>query len=251
MRKSESGNEIPTPTPQPTPAVTGPSLPKSSPLDPTIIVEIPAPTTSIGTAFAIDNNGTWLTARHVVDSCDQVGLKTGNGKYVKVTVKHVSTNSDTALLTSKWHRTPFARDFFTRRQIGERGFFLGYPQGKPGEATGTLLGRRRMTVKGRYRSSEAILAWAETGRTHGLKGSLGGISGGPVFDGDGEVIGLIAAESLRRGRVYTVAPTTLASLIPKLTKPVIGDPIGPGNYSHHANTYRKSRRIAQVVCVVK
>lgn len=251
MGKFETHNGMSIPPLEQSPPVTGPPLPKSSPLDPAIVVDIAAPTTSIGTAFAIDNKGTWLTARHVVDSCDQVGLKTGNGKYVKVAVKQVSSKSDTALLVSKWNRPALARDFFTRRQIGERGFFLGYPQGNPGEATGTLLGRRRMVVQGRYRSTEAILAWAETGRTRGLKGSLGGISGGPAFDSDGEVIGLIAAESIRRGRIYTVAPATLADIMPTLAEPANGDPIGLSNYSRRANAYRKSRRIAQVVCLIE
>lgn len=254
MEKSESQHDtfepsIETPS-EPNPDI-GAELPNIQPSDPTVLVEMAAPTSSIGTAFAIDNNGTWLTARHVVDSCDQVALKLNNGKYVKVEVKKISTKSDTALLTSKWKRPALARDFYNRRNIGERGFFLGYPQGKPGEATGTLVGRRRMVVKGRYRSSEAILAWAETGRSHGLEGSLGGLSGGPTFDADGEVIGLVTAESIRRGRIYTVAPKTLANLITPLNDMPEGNPITLKNYGKHAAKYRRTRRISQVVCLVE
>ncbi len=233
------------------PPVLGPALPNVRPSDPRVIVEINEPHSGVGTAFAIDKKGTWLTARHVVDSCDQVGLRMGSSKYVKVKVKSISTATDTALLSSKWSRPPLPRDFHNRRQIGENGFFLGFPQGQPGEAAGTLMGRRRMMVRGRYRSSEAILAWAETGRSSGLKGSLGGLSGGPAFDKDGEVLGIVAAESPRRGRIYTVAPSTLAGLLEPLHAPPLADTISINNYGRRADKYRRARRIAQVVCLVK
>ncbi len=235
--------------PAPPPNI-GPALPNVLPSDPTVVVEIEAPTSGIGTAFAVDNKGTWVTARHVVDSCDQVGLRMGSGKYVKVNVHKVSTRSDTALLRSKWTRPPLARDFSTRRQIGEAGFFIGFPQGSPGEVSGSLFGRRRMVVRGRYRTSEAILAWVETGRSRGLKGSLGGLSGGPAFDHDGEVIGIVAAESPRRGRIYTVAPSSLDTLLAPLNAAPKSDPIALNNYGQRADKYRRTRRIAQVVCLV-
>ncbi len=236
-------------TPSPPPEL-GPALPNVAPSDPNVIVEIDKPTSGVGTAFAIDNNGTWLTARHVVDSCDQVGLRIHGSKFTKVKVKEISKTSDMALLTSKWKRPPLARDLRNRRHIGEQGFFLGFPQGHPGEAAGKLLGRRRMLVRGRYRSSEAILAWVETGRSKGLEGSLGGLSGGPAFDQDGEVIGLVAAESPRRGRIYTVAPRSLAELLDPLETKTSTEAMEMNNYGRRADSFRRSRRIAQVVCLV-
>ena len=233
------------------PPVLGPALPNITPSDPAVLVEIDKPSSGIGTAFAIDNKGTWLTARHVIDKCDTVALRIHGSKFTKVQVKDISNTTDVALLTSKWKRPALARDFLSRRQIGEQGFFLGFPQGRPGEAVGTLLGRRRMLVRGRYKSTEAILAWAETGRSKGLNGSLGGLSGGPAFDSDGEVIGLVAAESPRRGRIYTVAPQSLANLLEPLEKQASTDPIGMNNYGRRGDNYRRSRRIAQVYCLVK
>ena len=235
--------------PMPPPEL-GPALPNVRPSDPRVLVEIGKPSSGIGTAFAIDNKGTWLTARHVVDSCDQVGLRLENSSFVKVEVLDVSRGTDTAILKSKWTRPPLAQDFDTPRKIGERSFFLGFPQGQPGEAAGKLIGRRRMIIKGRYRTSEPILAWVEIGRTRGLKGSLGGLSGGPAFDADGEVIGLVAAESPRRGRIYTVSPKTLDKVIgPQSARPT-ADAISMSNYGARADKYRRSRRIAQVACIV-
>lgn len=228
----------------------GPALPNARPSDPSVIVEVDKPKSGIGTAFAVDRDGTWLTARHVVDGCDQVGLRVGNNKYVRTEGTQVSSTTDTALISSDWQRPPLARDFDTRRAVGERGFFIGFPQGKPGEVAGKLLGRHRMLVRGRYKSSEAVLAWAETGRTLGLKGSLGGLSGGPVFDSDGEVIGIVAAESPRRGRIYTVAPATLSNLLTPLSREPDGDAISMENYGREADKYRRTRRVTQVICLV-
>lgn len=240
-----SGRDAPMPPPE-----LGPALPNARPSDPSVIVDIEKPKSGIGTAFAINNDGTWLTARHVVDGCDQVGLRVGSNKYVKTAKTTVSAATDTALVSSDWKRPPLARDLETKRQVGERGFFIGFPQGQPGEVAGKLLGRHRMLVRGRYKSDEAILAWAEIGRTSGLKGSLGGISGGPVFDSDGEVIGIVAAESPRRGRIYTVAPTSLSDILTPLESEPKRDPISMENYGREADKYRRTRRVTQVICLV-
>ncbi len=235
----------------PAPPETGPVLPDIKPYDPKVLVRIDKPKSGIGTAFSIDNKGNWLTARHVVDKCSRIGLGLSGNSYVRVEKAIISNKSDTAILTTKWKRKPFARDFFTRRQIGETGYFIGYPQGKPGELAGRLMGRRQMIVSGRYRSKEPVLAWSEIGRTRGLVGSIGGLSGGPAFDRDGEVIGLVTAESPRRGRIYTVAPKSLAEIAPKLNSKTNPRPISVKNYGLRADSLRRSRRIAKVLCLVE
>ena len=232
--------------PAPAPEL-GEMLPRESPRDERVVVNVPKAQSGIGTAFAIDNKGHWMTARHVVDSCSEVGINIGGRKVLK-TMAQVSPDTDTAILTSKWKRQPLANDLYSDRQIGERGFFFGFPQGRPGEVVGSLLARNRMLVRGRYKSDEAILAWSEVSRTKGLFGSLGGLSGAPVMDGDGEVIGVVSAESPRRGRIYTVTPENLRTLItshagnPK--------PLTLESYGLQADKLRRDRRIAQVVCMV-
>ena len=229
----------------------GEALPNMRPTDPALIVEIDAPHAGMGTAFAVDNDGTWITARHVVDSCDKVLLKLGGLKYVEVDKVDISQNTDVAVLTSHWKREPLARDVNNRRQTGERGYFMGFPQGKPGEVAGKLIGRHRMLIRGRYRSAEPVLAWAEIGRSRGLTGSIGGLSGGPVFDKDGEIIGLVSAESSpRRGRVYTVAPRSLAKSLPPLMQLPDADPVALDTYGQIADKYRRERRIAKVICML-
>jgi len=76
------------------------------------------------------------------------------------------------------------------------------------------------------------------------------MSGGPALDKDGEVIGVVAAESPRRGRIYTVAPANLRAIIPKSTG-VTGAPITTDDYGLQADRLRRDRRVAQVICIVK
>jgi len=227
----------------------GDLLPGDSPRDLTVLVNVDAPQSGVGTAFAITNDGAWLTARHVVDGCDKIALRMSNQTFLPVQAE-ISPNADLAVLTGNWEREPIRSDLYTPRRLGEYGFFFGFPQSRPGEVTGKLLGRGRMKVKGRYRTNEPILAWAETGRSSGLKGSLGGLSGGPVLDADGEIIGVVAAESIRRGRVYSVAPRNLRSLVNE-NKAYKARAIALDSYGLQADEYRRNRQIAQVVCLVE
>jgi S1-C subfamily serine protease len=226
----------------------GPMLPSDSPRDEIVLVDVATPQSGMGTAFSINNNGLWLTARHVVDSCNSVGLRIGNRKIIPVQSQIVQ-NSDLAVLGSDWARRPLPADLESRRQIGEIGYFFGYPQGKPGEVVGSLIARNRMKVRGRYTNDEAVLAWSELGRSRNLRGSLGGLSGAPVLDKDGEIIGVVSAESPRRGRIYSVAPRYLRGII---TDPGTDlEPLSLETYGVSADKLRRDRRLAQVICLVE
>ena len=68
------------------------------------------------------------------------------------------------------------------------------------------------------------------------------------MDKDGEVIGVVSAESPRRGRIYTVTPENLRTLITNR----VGNPsaLTLDTYGIQADKLRRDRRIAQVVCMV-
>jgi len=232
--------------PIPTPEL-GPMLPSESPRDEQIVIRVDAPAPSMGTAFAISDTGQWMTARHVVDGCTDIGLQIGQRKILRVSAE-ISQKADLAILKSDWTRPPLPRDLNSRRQLGETGYFFGFPQGRPGEAIGKLLGRKRMVIRGRYRSTEAVLAWSEIGRSNGIFGSLGGLSGGPALDKDGEIVGVVSAENQRRGRIYTVAPTHLRQYISDAN--ISPSPLKLSAYAAKADKLRRDRRIVKVICLV-
>ena len=230
----------------------GPLLPEPSALDNRILIQVDEPRAGIGTAFAIDNNGRWLTARHVVDGCDEVGILIGPNTYVPALRVETDSKRDLALITTGRSRAAPPIDLESQLRVGEAGYHVGYPQGRPGEVSSRLLSRSKLVSRGYRRGEEPVLAWVEMGRTRGLVGSLGGLSGGPVFDQSGYVRGVIVAESPRRGRIYTAAPRAIAEFLENrgVTPSRLS---GQDRLLFDANTYDNSadlvRRELQVVKV--
>lgn len=234
------------------------ALPPPSDLDPAVQVAIPdAPINSSGTAFSI-GDGVWFTARHVVDGCDDVVfLVTGDqGFLIPPGVFSYPPEADVAVFRAPLARKPFPLDLNTDNlKVGDRGFHIGYPQGLPGEASSRLLGREVLQIGGRFSARAPVLAWAETGRTQGLVGTLGGMSGGPAFDANGEVVGVTIAEAPRRGRIYTAAPASLTAALraagadePEF--PAAAGELTPADYADVARRLRKNLRVAKLLCLV-
>ena len=232
---------------------TGSFLPPPSQYDPAVLVEVGPVASGMGSAFAISPDGWWLTARHVVDGCDAVGLVVSRGQAVRVLDIKRAEFADIALLKTESAPLSMSLDTSERRfQIGQRAFHVGFPQGRPGEAYSRLIGRETLIARGRYALEEPVLAWAELGRTSGLRGSLAGISGGPALSANGQVIGITVAESARRGRIYTAAPSSILRLLRVEQIQATGAPgerLTPDNYGQVSDDMRRNLAVAQVVCV--
>jgi S1-C subfamily serine protease len=245
------------PAPPPPGPEEGALVGPSTPFDPTVVVDAPAdPAQPVsGTAFAVAGDGRWLTARHVVEGCRQAAILLGGGRAVEVKIGF-APKTDVAVLTSLGG--PPALPIRPERaslRIGQRAYHPGFPQGQAGEVTSRLLGREILRVKGRGAHAEPVLAWAETGRTDQMNGSLSGLSGAPALDAQGRVVGVTLAESPRRGRIYTTAPESVAAAVApgaprsEAGEPAPSEPITPENYGRMADALRRDLRVAQVVCL--
>lgn len=232
---------------------TGSFLPPPSQYDPAVLVEVGPVASGMGSAFAISPDGWWLTARHVVDGCEAVGLIVSRGAAARVVDVKRALFADIALLKTESAPAALAIDTSERSfQVGQRAFHVGFPQGRPGEAYSRLIGRETLIARGRYDIEEPVLAWAELGRTSGLRGSLAGISGGPALSSNGQVIGVTVAESARRGRIYTAAPSSILRLLRVEQIEAQGAPaerLTPDNYGQASDDLRRNLAVAQVVCV--
>jgi S1-C subfamily serine protease len=229
----------------------GPALPGPSRFDPQVLVEVPARAQQgIGTAFAVDDAGVWLSARHVVDGCTRVGILAGFGR-VQPADYSIHPEADLAIITTRGAPAPLPVKPELALRRGQRAFHLGFPQGKPGEATSSLIGRETLVVVGRGERAEPVIAWAETGRTHGLRGTLAGLSGAPALDSQGQVIGVTVAEAPRRGRIYTTAPETFEDALVEAPPDRLGngESITVENYGRVADALRRERTVAQVLCL--
>ena len=235
---------------QPPPDSRGPDI---APGTQVVTIQVPEKQPSTGTAFAI-GGGWWLTARHVADGCDSIGLVTGPRRAARAQQVVLHPNADIALLSLDLDPEPFP--FLTEAlQRGQDGFAIGFPQGSPGDVHAQLMGRVRLKSVGRYRTDEPILAWAERRRVPDQLPALGGLSGGPMFNERGQIIGVLVAASERRGRVMTSDPSSVrwlldqAGLMPDPNARTID--LAVSNFVGQGDDLREDLRVAKVLCDVK
>lgn len=241
------------PAPPPGPEIEGQPLAAASPFDPSVAVAVSDQIEpGVGTAFSVDQSGVWFTARHVVDGCAKAALVVGPGEGVVAQVR-IDQRGEAAILITEGGAPPMPLGLNLPLHRGQRAFHPGFPQGQPGEATSRLLGRENLVIEGRGARTESVLVWAEAGRTDGLKGSLGGLSGAPALDAQGRVIGVTIAESPRRGRIYTTSPETTAAILAAsgvhTARQASGEAITAENYGRVSDDLRRSLRVAQVACL--
>ncbi|MEQ1610775.1 MAG: serine protease [Hyphomonadaceae bacterium] len=233
--------------------VEGEPLPDSDPFDERVLVQVSDAEDGIGTAFAINQSGAWLTARHVVDGCSRVGLAVGNGRMVHVDAVRTSENTDLALLLTDRAPTSLPLALDRELRIGEPGYHVGFPQGRSGEAVSLLESRSNLVTRGRYAMEEPVLAWAEQERSDGIEGTLSGMSGGPVFNEDGAVIGVTVAESPRRNRIYTASPDSIRDFLEEQGLVAPGGEahaLSASSYTQEADRLRDERAVVKVLCRV-
>ncbi|MDJ0947402.1 MAG: serine protease [Alphaproteobacteria bacterium] len=237
----------------------GQPLPQASPLDPEFVVEKEAPAPSTGTAFAIDDGGIWMTARHVVEGCTEIGILTGPRRGLKVRRVLSEPGADVSVLWTGRGAPPLALTLSPDvLRVGQEGFHVGYPGGRPGDAYSSLIGRSRLRTVGRgVRTVEPTIAWSERRRQPQFD-SLGGMSGGPVLDDSGRVVGVTVAASIRRGRIISAAPVSMANAVRRASLRLPGG-AGVGadaglpsaqTFPRYGTRLRRELTVAKVVCLV-
>lgn len=236
------------PTPPPPPPIALRPLPPPSPADPVFEISDTGPRTgdSTGTAFAVDR-GVWATARHVVEECGRVFVSV-DGRWLPARQIRAHAAADVALIRLDAAAPVLA---LSDRPLGlpQDGFHIGYPQSRPGSVQSRLLGR--VTVQWRKLARpERALVWAEVARVPEFDGTIGGISGAPVLDSAGRVVGVTTAASARRGRVTTAVIDSLQEIAPPLPRPGTVPPIRIDNASFPdvAIRTRAADTISQVYC---
>ncbi len=168
------------------------------------------PADSMGTAFAVDRDGAWLTAEHVTHGCTRVGLE--DGRFARPVARVLESREGDAAIVQANLASPDALALADHvPQPGTPGYHMGFPAGEPTLVVSELIGSASAR-RGRSDSAQPILAWAERARLPAGDGTLSGISGGPVLSEDGNVIGVNSAATDRRGRILTTAPDAVVRL---------------------------------------
>ncbi|NQV98334.1 MAG: trypsin-like peptidase domain-containing protein [Rhodospirillales bacterium] len=211
---------------------------------------------SVGSAFAIASNGFWLTARHVAAGCDKTYIQTGEKQALRVTGVNFHPGADIALLSTRSAPAPLTMSASKGQPVD--GFGIGFPKGRPGAVHGRFIGEMTMYHRGRNGFREPVYAWTEQSRIPARNGSLGGLSGGALLDSQGRVIGIIEAESRRRGRFMTAKPETILELLDRQsvaferTAPAgTALSLTPQFYPQIARQLITTLRVAKVLCFVE
>lgn len=170
------------------------------------------PVSGTGTAFSI-GNGVWMTARHVVDACDAIVFIDGQTAVglVDKTVHH--PYADLSLLFSDVSALaiPIASTASGPDRHAEA-YLFGFPGGHPRAFAAALVEARDLNRENPNERAFPILVWAEQSARSDYV-DYGGLSGGPVIDQSGQVIGVSVGADPYLQRVLAAAPLLLNEMV--------------------------------------
>ena len=182
-----------------------PRFPQGSPLSRINPDEGAAQTTSLGSGFIISADGVVVTNNHVIESADAIEVYLQSGQHYQATVVGRDPATDIAVL--RVHaRTPLPYvqlgDSDSAR-VGDIVLAIGNPFGLGGSlSVGVVSARNRNIDAGRY--DDFIQTDAAINR---------GNSGGPLFNTDGEVIGVNTAIISPNGNSVGIGFATPSSIV--------------------------------------
>jgi len=147
----------------------------------------PRTSEALGSGFVISNDGYIVTNNHVIDGADEILIEffPGGGKGVPATLVGTDKNTDIALLKVDMTDLPYV-DFGDSNAAGSRVgdwvMAVGNPLGQGFSVSAGIVSARNRALSGTY--DDYIQTDAAINR---------GNSGGPLFNMDGEVVGVNTA----------------------------------------------------------
>lgn len=167
-------------------------------------------TSAIGSGFIISKDGFIVTNNHVVEDSEEISISLNDGSKYKAKVIGVDKKTDLALLkinpTKELKFVKFGDS--TKSRIGDWIIVIGNPYGLGGSVSvGIISARSRDVTNGQ--SDDFIQTDAAINK---------GNSGGPMFNLDGEVIGISAALFSPSGGNVGIGFATPSSTISQVIK---------------------------------
>lgn len=177
----------------------------------------------MGSGFLIDDTGIIVTAAHVVGNADSVNVTFRSGETMPAAVRVIDPGSDLALLLIESVPDgviPVELGRSDTTAIGDEVFIVASPMGAPNTLSSGHVSARRSgnplfdpDSNAELLQTDAVVA--------------GGSSGGPMFDMEGRVIGIITSGMSSRGRStdgigFAVAVESLHTLLDSLGQPWFG-----------------------------
>ena len=136
---------------------------------------------SFGSGFIISKEGYVLTNNHVVDHADKVIVKLNDRRELEAEVVGTDERTDVALLKIKAENLPVVQVGNPQKlKVGQSVFAIGSPFGFDYSATAGIV-----SAKSRALPNESYVPFIQTDVAINP-----GNSGGPLFNADGEVVGI-------------------------------------------------------------
>jgi serine protease Do len=165
----------------------------------------------LGSGVLISNDGKILTAAHVVQTADVASVEFSDGQEISARVIGSDIQSDVALLQLKEMPkgvTPATLGDSDKVEVGDQIFVIGAPYGiSQTLSVGHLSGRHRLNTNNQRTSVEFLQTDAAINT---------GNSGGPMFDMQGNVIGIVSSIMSRTGGSEGLAFATAANTAKQL-----------------------------------
>ena len=140
---------------------------------------------ALGSGFIIDEKGIVITNNHVIQDAEDIVVRVGGDKEYKATIIGADPLSDIAVLqiVSKEKFIPVKFGDSDKARIGDWVIAIGNPYGQGGTVTSGIISARNRSI-GLSRYEDYIQTDASINS---------GNSGGPLFDMNGDVIGINTA----------------------------------------------------------
>jgi len=165
----------------------------------------------LGSGVLISNDGKVLTAAHVVQTADVATVEFSDGQEIAARVIGSDVQSDVALLQLKEIPrgvVPATMGDSDKVDVGDQIFVIGAPYGiSQTLSVGHLSGRHRLNRNDQTTSVEFLQTDASINT---------GNSGGPMFDMDGNVIGIVSSIMTHTGGSEGLAFATAANTAKQL-----------------------------------
>jgi serine protease Do len=134
----------------------------------------------VGTGFLISKDSKALTAYHVIEGAERIEAVFDDGRVINnLTVLSSNKDSDVAFLKLNMSECSFLSLADNKLEYGEKTFAIGYPIKNTPIITEGIVNAPKALVNGRNR----VLTSAQF---------ESGMSGGPLFNDEGKVIGVIS-----------------------------------------------------------
>ena len=145
----------------------------------------PRRSSALGSGFVISADGYIVTNNHVIDGADQIEIEFFSGTRLPATIVGTDKNTDLALLKVDATNLPFVTfgdSDATGARVGDWVMAMGNPLGQGFSVSAGIVSARNRALSGTY--DDFIQTDAAINR---------GNSGGPLFNMDGQVIGVNTA----------------------------------------------------------